>query len=55
MPLQRKTIVENLKINYGLMEKKWILVCQKLVDSSAVEGFGVEAKSVYDKRSRRNY
>jgi ATP-dependent exoDNAse (exonuclease V) beta subunit len=29
MPLQRKTIVENPKINYGLMEKKWILVCQK--------------------------
>jgi hypothetical protein len=31
--------------------------CQKvLVDnSSAVEGFGVEAKSVYDQRSKRNY
>jgi ATP-dependent exoDNAse (exonuclease V) beta subunit len=33
MPLQRKTIVGNLKINYGLMEKKWILVSKVLVDS----------------------
>jgi hypothetical protein len=28
MLLQRKTIVGNPKINYGLMEKKWILVCR---------------------------
>jgi ATP-dependent exoDNAse (exonuclease V) beta subunit len=51
MPLQRKTIVENLKINYGLMEEMDFGLPKVLVDnSSAVEGFGVEAKSVMTKK-----
>jgi ATP-dependent exoDNAse (exonuclease V) beta subunit len=29
MPFAEEDYVENQKINYGLMEKKWILVCQR--------------------------
>jgi hypothetical protein len=29
MPLPKKITVENPKINYGLMVKKWISVCQR--------------------------
>jgi ATP-dependent exoDNAse (exonuclease V) beta subunit len=51
--LQRKIIVENLKINYGLMEEMDFGLPKVLVDnSSAVEGFGVEAKSVYDQKKQ---
>jgi hypothetical protein len=39
-----------------MMVKKWILVCKGLVDnSSAVEGFGQEAKAIYDQKSKKNY
>jgi hypothetical protein len=53
--LQRKTIVGNLKINYGDGEEMDFGLPKLVDNSSAVEGFGVEAKSVYDKRNRRNY
>jgi hypothetical protein len=57
MPLQRKTIVGNPKDKLWLDGEEMDFGLPKvLVDnSSAVEGFGVEAKSVYDQRSRRNY
>jgi ATP-dependent exoDNAse (exonuclease V) beta subunit len=39
MPLQRKTIVGNLKINYGLMGRNGFWSAKVIVDnSSAVEG-----------------
>jgi ATP-dependent exoDNAse (exonuclease V) beta subunit len=51
MPLQRKIIVENPKILWLDGEEMDFGLPKVLVDnSSAVEGFGVEAKSVYDQK-----
>jgi hypothetical protein len=56
MLLQRKTIVGNLKINYGLMEEMDFGLPKVLVDnSSAVEGFVLKQNQFMTKRSRRNY
>jgi ATP-dependent exoDNAse (exonuclease V) beta subunit len=51
--LQRKTIVGNLKILWLDGEEMDFGLPKVLVDnSSAVEGFGVEAKSVYDQKKQ---
>jgi ATP-dependent exoDNAse (exonuclease V) beta subunit len=53
MPFAEEDYSRNLKINYGLMEEMDFGLPKVLVDnSSAVEGFGVEAKSVYDQKKQ---
>jgi hypothetical protein len=53
MPFAEEDYSRKPKINYGLMEEMDFGLPKVLVDnSSAVEGFGVEAKSVYDQKKQ---